>query len=118
MAPRRLGPPDRGDGLFTDVLNDYFYLGLLLAARHVVDLVFNVIFVLALATIELVWLAVLEGDDGIVAIPPVEDVITLGVEALVIAVASVDDIVAVVAKQPYVVARPAVDNVVASSSEE
>jgi len=56
-----------------------------------VDLIFDVIFVLAFATIELVWLAVLEGLEEIVAIPTVDDVRAVGfsVEPVVLAVAPV-----------------------------
>jgi hypothetical protein len=37
MAPQRVGLPGRGIGLITDVLDDCFYLALLLAAVHVID---------------------------------------------------------------------------------
>ena len=86
MAPRRLGAPEWGNGLFTDVLGDYFYLALLLAAAiHVVDVFHPIcigptyhVFVLALAAIELVSLAVFGAHpDEIVAISTVENVRTL-----------------------------------------
>jgi hypothetical protein len=92
LAPPRAGPPDRGYGLFAYVLGDPFQLDVLLAAAgHMVDLIFDVIFVLAFATIELVRLAVLEGLDEIVAIPTVDDVRAVGfsVEPVVLAVAPV-----------------------------
>ena len=80
--PRNFGRPDRGYRLFTDVLDDYLYLDLLLAAAiHVVvlrhlEIFIYAISVLAFATIELVWLAVIVRNfDEIVAIPTVLDVL-------------------------------------------
>src|SRR5215211_4698472 len=103
MASPGVGPSGRGYGLFTSVLGNRFIFDLLLTAtRHVVVLL-SAIAVLAFATIELVWLAVSACPivlDGIVAIPTVEDVR------------------AVIANQEGVVARPAVDEVLADSSEE
>ena len=99
---------------------------LLAATRHVVVLprARAIYFVLAFATIELVWMNVLACatfPEGIVAIPALEDVSALASANRIIAVAPVDDVcvlfVTLVALQD-VVARPAVDEVVAVSSDE
>jgi len=98
---------------------------LLAATRHVVVLprARAIYFVLAFATIELVWMDVLVSatfPELIVAIPTVDDVSALASPEGIIAVAPVDDVsvifVALVALQE-VVARPAVDDVVAVSSD-
>ena len=85
MVPPRVGPTDRGYGLFTDVLDDYLYLDLLLAAAiHVVvlrhlEIFIYAISVLAFAAIELVYLAVFGSNpDEIVPISTVENVHTWG----------------------------------------
>ena len=120
------------------VLNDGPRSVLLLAtAAHEVVLV-GVIFVLALATIELVpLLPIPSGAQGIVAISsvdnvlapgsvqtivtptPVDGVIALGpVYLLVIAVPTVDDVIAIISDQEGIVARTALDVVIADSPED
>ena len=74
--------------------------------------------VLAFATIELISLVVYEGEDLIVAIPTVDDVRALAFLNPIIAVASVNDVIALIAKQGGLVARPGVDDVVADSPED
>jgi hypothetical protein len=100
---------------------------LLAATRHVVVLprARAIYFVLAFATIELVWMNVLvyatTFPEVIVAIPTVDDVSALASPEGIIAVAPVEDVSVLfvnhVALQD-VVARPAVDDVVAISSED
>jgi hypothetical protein len=77
-----------------------------------------VIFVLAFATIELVSLVVYEGKDVIIAIPTVDDVRALAFLNPIVAFASVNDVIALIAKQGGVVAWPGVDDVVADSCED
>src|SRR5215216_5362366 len=120
MAPTWVGPTDRGYGLFTDVLDDYLYLDLLLAAAiHVVvlrhlEIFIYAISVLAFATIELVWLAVIVRNvDEIVAIPTVLDVLAPpGAAQTVVSVAPVDDVIALVFAQLIIAVAP-VDDVIA-----
>src|SRR5215207_490227 len=126
MAPTWVGPTDRGYGLFTDVLDDYLYLDLLLAAAiHVVvlrhlEIFIYAISVLAFAAIELIWLAVIPARQGrnfdeIVAIPPVEDVLAPpGTAAqIVVSVAPVDDVIALAFAQLLIIAVAPVDDVIA-----
>ena len=76
------------------------------------------VFVLAFATIELVSLVVYEGVDVIVAVPTVDDVRSPAFLNPIIAVAPVDDVITLIAKQGGVVARPGVDDVITDSSED
>ena len=123
IGPSRAVTPDRGFELVTNVLRNArppLHL-LLAAARHEVVLV-SLVGVLAFAAIELVVSPIPLFADEIVAIPTVDDVIAIAsVDLLFIAASPVDDIIAsaraIIADQGGVVARPAVDDVVTSSSE-
>src|SRR5215203_5027258 len=102
------------------LLGNRYISDLLLAATGHVVVLPSVIVVLAFATVEFVWLGVLASAivlDRIVAIPTVDDVRARACPNAIIAVTPVDDVIAMIANQKGVVARPAVDDVFAASSE-
>jgi hypothetical protein len=81
------------------------------------------VFVSASTAIDLVGLPIPDIDNGIAAIPTVEDVRAIASINMVIAASHVDDIIAsaliaIIAAHYDVIARPSVDDVVARSSED